>query len=98
MQPLDTIAAFSMGASGELLRPIVVLLTEYTLELKAKGNAVDESRSKAESCSCRRFSRALRSVPGRSVLSSRRQRQIPFRSHLISLSVSSIEVITDVDP
>ncbi|WP_210161981.1 hypothetical protein, partial [Bradyrhizobium japonicum] len=44
------------------------------------------------------LSRALRSVPGRSVLSSRRQRQIPFRSHLISLSVSSIEVITDVDP
>ncbi|WP_271566378.1 MULTISPECIES: hypothetical protein [unclassified Bradyrhizobium] len=83
-----------MGASGESLRPIVVLLAEYTLELKLKGNAVDKSRSKAESCSSRRFSTALRSAPGKPVLSSRRQRQISFRSHLISLNVSSIEGIT----
>ncbi|SDG85203.1 MULTISPECIES: hypothetical protein [unclassified Bradyrhizobium] len=86
-----------MGASGESLRPIVMLLAEYTLGLKVKGNAVDKSRSKAESCSSRRFSTALRSAPGRSLLRNRRQRQISFRSHLISLNVSSIEVITDVD-
>jgi len=86
-----------MGASGESLRLIVMLLAEYTLGLKVKGNAVDKSRSKAESCSSRRFSMALRSAPGRSLLRNRRQRQISFRSHLISLNVSSIEVITDVD-
>jgi len=85
-----------MGASGESLRPIVMLLAEYTLGLKVKGNAVDKSRSKAESWSSRRFSTALRSAPGRSLLRNRRQRQISFRSHLISLNVSSIEVITDV--
>jgi hypothetical protein len=38
----------------------------------------------------------LRSAPDRPVLSNRRQRQISFRSHLISLNLSSIEVIADV--
>lgn len=85
-----------MGASRESLRPIVVLLAEYTLGLKVKGNDVDKSRSKAESCSSRRLSTALRSASGRSLLRNRRQRQISFRSHLISLNVSSIEVITDL--
>lgn len=87
-----------MTASGEWLRPIVVLSTEHTFGPKAKGNAVDKSPSKAESCSSSRFSTSLRSAPGRLALSNRRQRQISFRSHLISLSVSSIEVITDVRP
>lgn len=87
-----------MGAPGESLRPNVVLLKEYTSELRAKGKAVDTSRSKAESCSCRRFSTASRSAPSRPVPSNRRQRQISFRNHLISLNVSSIEVITDIRP
>jgi len=87
-----------MGASEESLRPIVVLVSEYTLELRAKGKAVDTSRSKAESCSCRRFSTSSRSAPGSPVPSNRRQRQISFRNHLISLNVSSIEVITDIRP
>ncbi|SFN91055.1 hypothetical protein SAMN05216573_1269 [Bradyrhizobium sp. Rc3b] len=47
-EPLDAVVAFSIGASGESLRPIVVLLAEHILGLKVKGNAVDKSRSKAE--------------------------------------------------
>ncbi|MGY3545911.1 MULTISPECIES: hypothetical protein [unclassified Bradyrhizobium] len=75
---------------------MAVLLGDCTLELKVKGNAVDKSRSKAKRCSTRRFSTAIRSATGEPLLSNRRQRQISFRNHLISLSVSSIEVITDV--
>ncbi|MGY3487745.1 hypothetical protein ACVW1C_005628 [Bradyrhizobium sp. USDA 4011] len=85
-----------MGASEEPLGGGVVLLVEFTLGFKAKGNVVDKSRSKADSCSSRCFSMPLRSAPDRPVLSNRRQRQISFRSHLISLNLSSIEVIADV--
>ncbi|MBP1290505.1 hypothetical protein [Bradyrhizobium elkanii] len=72
-----------------------LLLVEFTEGLKTRGNAVVKSRSKAESCSSRRFSTAALSSRGSSVLSNLRQRQISFRTHLISLNLSSIEVITD---
>lgn len=77
------------------LEPAGLLLVEFTEGLKTRGNAVVKSRSKAVSCSSRRFSTAALSSRGSSVLSNRRQRQISFRTHLISLNLSSIEVITD---
>ncbi|MCC8978049.1 hypothetical protein [Bradyrhizobium acaciae] len=85
-----------MDASEEPLGRGVVLVVEFTLGFKTKGNVVDKSRSKADSCSSRRFSTASRSAPDTSLLSNRRQRQISFRSHLILLNLSSIEVIADV--
>ncbi|WP_461847216.1 hypothetical protein [Bradyrhizobium elkanii] len=77
------------------LEPMGLLLVEFAEGLKTRGNAVVRSRSKAASCSSRRFSTAALSSRGSSVLSNRRQRQISFLTHLISLNLSSIEVITN---
>lgn len=62
-------------------------------EFNAKGNVDASSLSKADCRSSRRFSIFSRSSLGRSVWSSLRQRQMSFRTDLISLKLSSIVVI-----
>jgi hypothetical protein len=56
----------------------------------AKGNVDASSLSKTDCRSSRRFSIISRSSLGRSVWSSLRQRQISFRTDLISLKLSSM--------
>lgn len=63
--------------------------------VNVKGNVVARSRSKADCRSSRRSSRTLRSRSLSSLLSLLRQRQMSFRTDLISFNRSSIEAITD---
>src|SRR6202008_1864739 len=72
------------------------LVSSQLLEsFNAKGNVDANSPSNADRCSSRHFSIISRSASGRSVWSSLRQRQMSFRTDLISLKLSSIVVIAD---
>jgi hypothetical protein len=71
--------------------------SELLESFNAKGNVDANSPSKADRCSSRRFSINSRSASGRSVWSSLRQRQMSFRTDLISLKLSSIVVIADAN-
>lgn len=63
--------------------------------VNVKGNVVARSRSKADCRSSKRSSRILRSRSLSSLWSLLRQRQMSFRTYLISFKRSSIEAITD---